>query len=141
MSMCVSIAQARTKCARRAWGPAFFHFNFQAKWLLCAWGQAFFLYISTCQSAFRPRRLAQSVLPGLGVGFPPLCSRMCALLCALICVLSPVLSHQYVCSHDAVSLSHSHPQPVWGLLPFFFLFYSPFLTIWRQKKLRCRWPK
>ena len=70
----------------------------------------------TCPCAFLLHRLAQSVFPGLGIGFPSLCSHMCAFhcvfssvcfhMCALICVLSPVCFHMrallcvlsYVCS-------------------------------------------
>ena len=67
----------------------------------------------TCQCAFPLCTLGQSVLPILGISFPPLCSHMCALLCALICVLSYVCSHMcaligvlsYVCSHMCALIS------------------------------------
>ena len=53
------------------------------------------MVLLTCPCAFALRRLAQSVLPGLGIGFPPLCSHMCA----LICVLSYVCCHMYSLIH------------------------------------------
>ena len=40
MSMCVSIAQARTKRCPRDWGPAFL-VNFKTTWILRDWGPAF----------------------------------------------------------------------------------------------------
>ena len=130
MSRCVSPAKARTQRAPRI-GVGIFPEQIHSKWLSRDWAPAFFLSISTqnafCEigvrhftskfphklarvtspCAFRLRRLAQSLLPGLGIGFPPLCSHMCALIsvlshvcshiCAFICVLSYVCSP--ICSH------------------------------------------
>ena len=131
MSMCVSNAQARTKRAPRNSGPAFsckfpykmalsglgsgiFPGNYHAS---CGIGVPYFsgkfpdkMALVTCPCAFRLHGLAQSVFPGLEIGFPPLCSHMCALICVLSNVLSYLCFHlcalicvvSYVCSYMCV---------------------------------------
>ena len=59
MSMCMSTAQARTKRVSRKLASGIFPVNFDKMDLV------------TCPCACRLRKLAQSVLPGLGLGLPP----------------------------------------------------------------------
>ena len=73
VSMCVSTAQACTKRAPRNWGSSF-SFKFPHERALVK-----------CPRAFRLHQLPKSVLPALGISFPPLYSHMRAFLCVLLC--------------------------------------------------------
>ena len=57
--MCISTAQARTTRVSRDWRPTI-SCKFPRKKVL-----------AKCPCVFRLRRLAESVLPGLGIGLPP----------------------------------------------------------------------
>ena len=85
MSMCMSTAQARTKCRARDWGPAFSSKFLKTKWLLWNVHVHFdavpgigvrhfpFKFLDKMALVKCPRRrLAQNAVPGIGVRHFPL---------------------------------------------------------------------
>ena len=120
--MCVSIAQARAKCASRSWD------RFSKCVLSCVCCVLSYLCSHMCALICLLSNVFSHMCALLCV-ISYVCFHMCALICvlllsshicALICVLSSVLSS--VCSHDAVSLSQFHPKHCLGSLAGIFFF-------------------